>query len=649
MKLFRFVATALLLCGQVMGASSVSAWVQAMHADDYAARLAAINALESRIAHASAPAADAAQRAALERELLAAVADPVIPELSRAYVLRLLPPIASQASVQPMLQMVMDPKTSRLLGNDAAGLLAAMGNLVDPDTLVKSLVAASDSSRALLWSAVALRADPRLAPPLVKALQSKQLPLNELGIQALGDMGGREVVAYLMTEWKQAGDAQRTMLARAIVHTGAATAEELQALCLGSKAPEIRVAALRQWATQKETAALDFLQAQVDAAAVDSNALIAGQLASGGKASWDWVAKKGAALPEGLLITILQSIREQQRKDMEPWVLARLEGAAEAVEVAAVRCLAVIGGGQSSDALSARIQSRSKKVAAEALNALAVLKDSALDGRLQAALGDPQNANYVTALELISLRNGPGSSEFLNRLFSQRSLRAEELAAGLRGMERIGNIDSVKLLLARLRTEKDAAVVRAIQISLKRLVIRLEQAELVWQQAFLPALTQPANAELQMLVLPIMDAVASPAALAFCVERVKGADAALAGAAEQALIRWRGVEVCDYWLSVVNDPGKSAADRDQAIRLIDLTLRADVHSENPSVVAEKTAALFLGTENKELRDKLIAVIGGLSNRWKSDFHKAVTADAKNLQAYRAQLDALVKKDGAATP
>ncbi|MDI1250200.1 MAG: hypothetical protein PSV13_15165, partial [Lacunisphaera sp.] len=359
MNVLRFILIALLLCGQVFGAANPSEWVQALQGNDYAARLAAMNALESRIAQASRPAAEAAQRAALERELLGYVASAEFPELTRAYVIRLLPPIASEATVRQMLQLVADPQTSRMLGNDAAGLLGLLVDLVPPDTLLQSLLAAADPARELLWSAVALRADPRMAKPLVKLLRQKKLPLDDVGIQALGAMGGRDAASYLFAQWQRAEGARRTGLARAMVHTGAAKAAELKELCLRSEATEIRLAALRQWAPLKEAAALSFLQSQLDAGAADIDALIAVQLAVGGRASWPWITERGAKLTAATLVVVLQRIGEQQRKEMEPWVLQRLEGASEPVELAAVRCLAAVGGSKSIDALVARSKSPS--------------------------------------------------------------------------------------------------------------------------------------------------------------------------------------------------------------------------------------------------------------------------------------------------
>jgi len=643
MKRFRLVSIALLLCGQVVGASSTSAWVKALQSDDYAARLAGMNALESRIAHASAPSADVAQRAALELELLGYVASAELPELSRAYVIRRLPPIASEATVKQMLLLVLDAKTSRMLGNDAAGLLALLGELVPSATLLKSMQAASDASRELLWSAVSLRADPRLAKPLVTLLQQKKIPLDDIAIQTLGAMGGREAASFLSAQWRGAESTRRTVLARAIVHTGAANAAELKELCTRSDAPEIRVAALRQWASKEESAALQFLQSQVDSAASDIDSLIAGQLASGSNVSWKWITTPGATFSGSTLVTVLQSIREQKRRELEPWVLQRLEGASESVELAAVRCLGIVGGSKSIDALVARAQSSSKTLSSEAMNALAVLDDASLDSRLKGAMSHPQDPFYVTALELISLRNSPGSIAHFNTLFSQRSPEGEALAAGLRGLERLGTLESVKLMLGRLQTEKSPEVVRAMQISIKRVVIRLEQSDSIWKEAFLPALRPSPGAQTEARILPLLDVVATPEALELCIQRAKGDDAELARAAEQALIRWRSLDVCDYWLSVLNDPTKSDAARDQAVRSIDLTLRSDSQSDSPNRVMEKAAELFLASKNRELRTKLLTLVGGMQNRWKASFYKKMSPHASGLQDYREQLEALNKK------
>lgn len=278
MKFFRLFPIILLLCAQLAGASSTSDLVQALRSNDYAARFAALNALESIIARASAPDADAAHRAALERELLGHVASAALSDLSRAHLIRLLPPIASEASLQQMLQLVLDVKTSRMLGNDATGLIAVLVESAPPETLTKSLLVASAPARELLWTAISLRADARLAKPLVKLLRQKKLPLDDLAIQTLGAMGGRDVASYLMSQWKPADGSRRAILAKAILHTGVASASELKELCQQSEGAEIRVAALRQWALKNERASLAFLQTQIEAGAPRSHGAAGGTI-----------------------------------------------------------------------------------------------------------------------------------------------------------------------------------------------------------------------------------------------------------------------------------------------------------------------------------------------------------------------------------
>ena len=644
MKILRFFPIIVLLCGQLAGASSTFEFVQALQSDDYAARLAALHALESRIAQASAPTAEPKQRAALERELLGHVATAEIPELSRAYLIRLLPPIASEASLKLMLQLVTDVNTSRMLGNDAAGLIAILVRSARSDTLVRSMVAASDPTRELLWTAISLQADPRLAKPLAKQLRRKKLPLDDLAIQALGAIGGRDAASYLVDQWKGADGLRRAVLARAIVHTGAASIADLRELCLKSEVTEVRVAALRQLAVKNEEAALAFLQSQLDAGAGDFTALVAVQLASGDVASWEWVAQRTSALPDAALVTVLRWIREHRRRDLEPWVLQRLEGAGEPVELAALRCLEAVGGSQSTELLLARMQSRTGKISSAAMSTLTVLKDSSLDARLKGATSDPEHPHHLAAYELIARRNSLGSTDFLNQRFAERSPVGMELGAVLGALESLGNIDSVKLLLARLQTEQVPAAVRAIQISIKRVAIRLEQPDRIWMEVLFPVLQQSADVDLEARVLPLLDAVASSDALKFCIERVGGSDAILARAAEQALVRWRNLEVCDHWLAVINDSTESEDARARAVGYIDLTLRSGAQSEIPKQVAEKAAKLFLATEDRALRDKLLLQVGGMQNRWKAVFHEELSPYFESLPDYREQVEALIKKE-----
>lgn len=343
------------------------------------------------------------------------------------------------------------------------------------------------------------------------------------------------------------------------------------------------------------------------------------------------------------MITVLQSIREQQRRELEPWVLQRLPGAGEPVELAAIRCLAVVGGSQSTDALLERVKTGSGKVSAAALNSLEVLKDDSLDGRLKEIISDPAHPQFLVAYELVARRNSPGSTGYFNQLFAERSPAGKELTAGLRGMESLGNIESVKILLARLQAEQNPAAVRAIQISIKRVVLRLEQPDRIWAEAFAPVLSQSAGAVVQARILPLLDAVSTPEALALCLERIRGEDATLARAAEQALIRWRSIDVCGYWLAVINDPSKSDAARDQALRYVDQTLRSDVQAAIPLQVARKAAKLFLATENKALQDSLLLLVSKMGNRWKAAFHQEVSPQLQRLPGYREQVEALIKR------
>jgi hypothetical protein len=384
------------------------------------------------------------------------------------------------------------------------------------------------------------------------------------------------------------------------------------------------------------------LQTQLEKGVSDIDSLVAVQLAVGTAKSWDWVTKKTTTLPESTVITVLQSIREQGRKDLEPWVLQHLEAGTEPVQLAAMRCLAVAGGSQSAEALIARMQSKSKKVSTEATNAISVLRDSALDARLKAGLADPQSPNYVLTLDLVSLRNSPGSVETLNQLFSGQTPAGEVLAAGLRGMERIGTVDSVKLILGRLALEKNTPAVRAMQISIKRMVIRLDEPDRVWSEAFSPALSPAATAEQQALIIPTLDAVGSPAALQYCIQKTRGSDVALAQAAEQALARWRTVEICDYWVSILDDQTKSEDVRTQALRAIEMSLGSSAQGEMANRAQEKAVQLFIASENRELRLSLIRLAGDFSTRLKKDFHKRVTAKASNLQDYSQQLEDLLK-------
>jgi hypothetical protein len=306
--------------------------------------------------------------------------------------------------------------------------------------------------------------------------------------------------------------------------------------------------------------------------------------------------------------------------------------------------LAVVGGSKSLDALFARLQSGSGKIPTAVISTLSVLKDSAIDTHMQTIASNPEHPQYLAAYDVISKRNNPGCVDYFNKLFAERSPVGKELTALLRALESLGNVKSVEHLLTRLAAERDSAVVRTLQVAVKRVVLRIEQPDRVWQEAYAPIFRASPNAELQLRFLPLLDVVSTPEAFAICLDRLAGTDEALARAADQALQRWRNIDVCDHWLTVINDPAKTEAARDQALRYIDLALRSDAVAETWRVAVKKAVNLFLASENKNLRAKLIQWMEGMDDYRRGVFYKALKPHLARLPDHREQLDALIKKN-----
>lgn len=605
-----------------LSASDVSTSIDALHSDDFDARRSALNALGSQVAHASASDADPAQRLDLESTLLESISDSQTPELTRYYVMRLLPPIASDATVQAMLERVLADSSDAKLRSEASAVLAQIEGSSVTQSLTEALKGASDEARNEILSALAVRRDASQATLLVELLKSEAIPLDALVIQVLGTLEHSEVREFLFETWQAAEGEQQSQIATALLHTGMARANELRAIAQEGESA-LQVAALTQWLERDESAALDFLEDTLKSDPVHGDALLDQALKVGRNATWQRVISRTTPFSESALLVVLGAIQEQGRVELESWVLQQLEQESEAAQLAAVQALASVGGVNSTDALIERTRSANESLAAAAMNSLAVVHDPKLDARILDSAGNLSEPDHVRAIELLSIRNCEGAVELLNSLLAEKALAETTLDVLLPGLERVGNLQSVKLLLVKLVSAPDSPLVRDLQITLKRLVIRLEQPERLWERAFAPTLALELPAVLEARVLAILDGISAAEALEYCIERHRGNDAHLARSAEQALIRWRRVDVSDYWVTLLQESQSGSAEWQLAIRSLGMNLKSKTLANTEREVAMKSAELFLSCAVPEARQQILQAVEGLEGWHQQNFYRAL--------------------------
>ncbi len=602
---------------------------QELASQDYELRQDALDRLASAVAQASDPDADQDNRKALEKSILTRVLDSDLPEETRIYYTRALTKVASEESIEALLELIAKDKAPDLVIENAFACLSQAPGEAVTAQLVEAFIEAPESQADYFWSTLATRRDSSANSKILQALQSGKIELNDSALLSISIIGDTKMSAYLFNQWSEAESAQKDAIAKALLTIGQANAKQLGSLVDEHASSVILAAAFSQWFYKAEAQAIDKLWDKMDQTPETAPILVSAATKAGSVQVWKSLYSKSSELPEQALMTLIRATAEFQQPGFELEVIELLNSDSVAIQIEATRCLGYIGTGKSSEALMQQMTSKNEALQDATFTALGMLHDYGLDARILEQV-EAMDASTIGALQVLAVRNSPGSLKLLNSYVGkdlEKGIQSELLDA----LVKIGDETTCKLLALDIIGLKETENLKSIQVALKRLTLRLERSEYLWETCFLPALTLAPDDATKARMLVILDAISTPAALQYCVGMKNSSSDVLQKAASQALIRWRSVDICDYWLEIVNDEDNSEKDRKQAAGYVFRNIAADYMKESDNDRAVKAAELFIQTTDSEIREGLITSVKKLG-KWPSRRFK------RNLQTYLEMSD-----------
>ncbi|WP_221030042.1 HEAT repeat domain-containing protein [Actomonas aquatica] len=563
-------ATCCALCASLT-ASEITPLIDALNADDYAARQSA--RLELRQTLVDAPARDLR---AYERELLANTG-PEHDWATRDWTLRMLELVGSKSAVKPLAKLLNDedPRVRDL----ARRALSAIPSSSAAAALEKAALKAPAAERDGYADALAYRAEARAVRELAALLKEESAD----AALALGKIGNRAAQKALVRAHESATGNFKLEVEWALLDSGYTS----RAMVDFGGNEAIRTAAFAALLKQQPNDAASVLKAVLaDAAHVDRGTFLRAAMDS---ALSETVVAMLPDLGEDEQRIVLGAIADLGLSTYEPSVLALLATASPELKPVVIRTLGLVGSAESFQPLLDLYLADGRD--RDAAGALARLQAPLVDASLLAtAQGDGPVEDRAAALRLLVLRNTDGVTALLNGFADAANPPALREAA-FTGMEVVGDADSVRLLLAAILNNDPQK--RDAQGSLKKLSAVLGVPDYQWTELYAPAM-QLATDDGRRDILAILDGASGPAAAAYLQDLVIGDDT-LAPEAMNSLRRWTDISGVDAWLAIATDANSTdeevAMAKQGIIRLIRSTRVTGLYPVKVMKAAESLRAL----------------------------------------------------------
>lgn len=178
-----------------------------------------------------------------------------------------------------------------------------------------------------------------------------------------------------------------------------------------------------------------------------------------------------------VLIGALQG-RVSAKREMQ--LISLLSSENETLKLQALEALSRVGSARSADAVLALIEGSSRELKAAAIDALASIQDPRLDQSLRKTATSGKTQDRIQALEAMSYRVSPGISNLVNSMATDSALPLELREQAIASMERVGNVQSLSILVTIVLEEAQSGLRRDAQGMLKRLSLRLDDAAAAW-------------------------------------------------------------------------------------------------------------------------------------------------------------------------
>ena len=555
-------------------AVDVPSVINTLGGDNYAARLQARLDLKQAFAQATAPGAVAAERLALEADVIAQLGAEGLPLTGRLYLIRMLELFGTDAAADASNALLSDGDPE--VRDSARRALVAIPGAKAEAYLLAALTQGAEADRAAYIDALATRGAVDAAPAIAELLQSSNPALQAASALALGKLGNAAVAPALLSARKNATGETKTLIEIALLQIGADANTAYSLAGTGSNGV-IRAEAFKQLTASDPERAKQVLEVVLAKPDFSGRLLfLQAALASGSAPLCEAVVSQ---LPDASVndqVVIVTAIGEQ-RLAYEAQLLALLPNSEGILNARIIHALGNVGGNASFEPLYQAFSANTKDN--NAANALARVQAPAADQKALASVehgSDP--AARMASIKVLELRNTSGAAAMLNRIISEPA-DAKLKEAAFKSLESIGNAESIHALLTIITS--DDAQSKAAQRSLKRFSMNFGAPEYQWNELYHPVLESAANDAARQAVIQILDGVACQPVIAYLQDILLDPDSSMHPAAMSALQRWPLQEQLydgDLWVAIASAESATDKERSDAARSLKKLLTHSSHS-----------------------------------------------------------------------
>ena len=553
--------------------------------------------------------ASAAQRADLERRLLAVISDVAVKPAAKSVACRQLAMLASGACIPALTPLLVDEE----LSSQARGVLIALPDPVVLPVLRSALAASHGRTQAGLAGDVGRRGDAASIPLIAKLAADPDPAIAAVARTALGDIGGDEAARILAALPDDVSGSRDDALLRVAEQFAAAKAEAkalaiYRSLSGETHAPLVRLGAwqgLARFETDKIVPALLVLTATSSeknrVLSQGARSLLADMPEPSVTAAIVSSLNKieGEGLAGALTVLGLRGDRTTTT------TVARFADASQptAVRLAALTALTDLAGIQEIDLLIRAAQDPEPALRQAAIGTLKRCHGQGVDAELFKRLSTASGTLRDALIQALGDRRGREAVQSLLSLVGQGT--AEQSAIIMPLLGKIAEAEDLKPLVALLLTQDGVeATENALAALIKRLPARA-QAEGVLLEAQAQIQGQ-APSQAQRAVLRLLGLTLTPQALATVVGHTANPDAPTAEVAIRTLATWSEVDALPPLLALAANTS-SPLHRTLALRgVLRLCALPGKNAEQKRAVFQQALAAALTQEDCKL------VLGGIS-------------------------------------
>jgi len=478
---------------------------------------------------------DAAKRAAVEKDMIAVLADAKATYAAKQFACRVLRLIGTDACVAPVATLLTDEKLSHMA---RFALQSNPSPLVD-DALRAALAKTSGDVQIGIINSIGMRADAKAVALLCALATGQQAGAAEAAVLALGRIGTPEAAEALLQLKPEGALAGAWGIAvvnageRLAAHKEAKLAKKiLRAAYDAAQKPVAKMAALRGLIAVDSDAA-----AELPALLKNSDALIAVAAAQllaeqpGKKNSKVIAAQLPAATPT-VQVILLRNLAGRGDEVATPVVAQLAAGANAEVATAAILTLGEVGGADQVPQLLKL--AAGGETAAAAATSLEKLRGKAVNAALLKSVSDADAGIRIAALNALAARDAKEAAAAV--LAAGKDPDAKAKAAAFKALRALAGPAEVKPLLEMLTGSASAADRQRIQPALAAAVERSPDAAGV---ATMLTAALNASDDIKQDLLPVFGRLSGPQALAAVQGQLKETNVETRKAAIRALADWR--------------------------------------------------------------------------------------------------------------